>query len=197
MVWVGIPVSITGVILIAQPAALFGGASNGGLTAGAVFVGLSQAAFAASHKMCIRYLKSEDSSVQLMYLGETLVGSQGQWVQGMHDFELTCPSPMLALGTSWHWWGSLLQHHPGHAHNWLDLCLAWMHSDGCWRLKGAPCKPLHFAAAEMDPSLYLSAGGVSVLGSLFMCLVTWSFAVPATFTGWLLLIGTGAGVADS
>ena len=75
MVWVGIPVSITGVILIAQPAALFGGASSGGLTAGAVCVGLSQAAFAASHKMCIRYLKGEDSSVQLMYLGENLVRS--------------------------------------------------------------------------------------------------------------------------
>ena len=28
-----------------------------------------QAAFAASHKICIRYLKGEDSNVQLMYLG--------------------------------------------------------------------------------------------------------------------------------
>ena len=58
-------------------------------------------------------------------------------------------------------------------------------------------KLLHCTVPEIDPSLYLSVGGISVLGSLFMCLVTWSFAVPATFAGWLLLIGTGAGNAAS
>ena len=103
MVWVGIPVSITGVILIAQPAALFGGASSGGLTAGAVCVGLSQAAFAASHKMCIRYLKGEDSSVQLMYLGEGLLWSQGQMCRGDVCVPADMPPLMLGLGTPWHW----------------------------------------------------------------------------------------------
>ena len=35
-----------------------------------------QAAFAASHKICIRYLKREDSNVQLMYLGGvSVIGS--------------------------------------------------------------------------------------------------------------------------
>lgn len=32
-----------------------------------------QAAFAASHKICIRYLKGEDPNVQLMYLGSVSV----------------------------------------------------------------------------------------------------------------------------
>lgn len=32
-----------------------------------------QAAFAASHKISIRYLKDEDSNVQLMYLGSVSV----------------------------------------------------------------------------------------------------------------------------
>ena len=67
------------------------------------------------------------------------------------------------------------------------LCPTWACSDDGWRFQAAP---LH--SSGTDPSLYLSVGGVSVLGSLFMCLVTLSFAVPATFTGWLLLIGTGA-----
>ena len=89
----------------------------------------------------------------------------------------------------------LLQHHPGHACAWADLqlpllCLVWARLDNGGRFQAAP---LH--SSRFDSSPILSVGGVSVLGSLFMCLVTWSFAVPATFTGWLLLIGTGAGGA--
>ncbi|DBA97021.1 TPA: hypothetical protein ACH3X3_012902 [Trebouxia sp. C0006] len=62
-----------GVLLVAQPVGLFGGSSATSVGAAGLAVGITQAAFAASHKMCIRYLKGEEADVQLMYLGSVSV----------------------------------------------------------------------------------------------------------------------------
>ncbi|DBB00736.1 TPA: hypothetical protein ACH3X1_000669 [Trebouxia sp. C0004] len=87
LIWICVPLCLVGVLLTAQPSAMFGSsASSSSISPIGVAVGITQAAFAASHKMCIRYLKDEDTHTQLMYLGGlSLCGSlvmalaQQQW----------------------------------------------------------------------------------------------------------------------
>ncbi|KAL3152963.1 hypothetical protein ABBQ38_011993 [Trebouxia sp. C0009 RCD-2024] len=75
-IWVCVPMCLVGVLLTAQPSVLFGAHGAMSVSQGGVAVGIMQAAFAASHKICIRYLKGEDSNVQLMYLGGvSVIGS--------------------------------------------------------------------------------------------------------------------------
>jgi hypothetical protein len=52
-----------------------------------------QAAFAASHKMCIRYLKDEDAHTQLMYLGG--VSLCGSLIMALAQQQWTMPSTAL------------------------------------------------------------------------------------------------------
>ncbi len=52
-----------------------------------------QAAFAASHKMCIRYLKDENAHTQLMYLGG--VSLCGSLVMALAQQQWTMPSTAL------------------------------------------------------------------------------------------------------
>jgi len=83
-----------GVLLTAQPSALFGSsASSSSVSRTGVAVGIAQAAFAASHKICIRYLKDEDAHTQLMYLGGVSLG--GSLIMALVVQQWTMPSTAL------------------------------------------------------------------------------------------------------
>ncbi|KAL3130166.1 hypothetical protein ABBQ38_008475 [Trebouxia sp. C0009 RCD-2024] len=73
LIWVCVPMCLVGVLLTAQPSVLFGSSGSMSISQAGIAVGTTQAAFAACHKICIRYLKGEDSNVQLMYLGSVSV----------------------------------------------------------------------------------------------------------------------------
>lgn len=104
-----IPLCLLGVLFTAQPSVLFGATSSTtSITRTGILVGIMQAAFAASHKICIRYLKGEDANTQLMYLGGvSLVGSlimaviAQQWT-----LPSTFPQWMLLLLTACSAYGS-------------------------------------------------------------------------------------------